>query len=122
MNTTNDDRFTTMGVMISPVTRSRVEKAAHANGITRNEYIRRAIKEKLFLDSLGPSTHERYFTLKDKKIIKNRWKCEFADNGWLDWICPDCDTVVWNDDVHVSLSWAYCPICGNKIVEYEDTK
>ena len=50
-----------------------------------------------------------------KKIY--RWKSDFADNGWLDWFCPDCGKKVWNDDVHVSLNWNYCPYCGSKIIE-----
>ena len=49
-----------------------------------------------------------------------RWKSEFASNGWLDWFCPDCGKKVWNDDVHVSLDWNYCPLCGSKM--YEEVK
>lgn len=107
---------------VSPFTHSRVKKISLSKGITMAEFIEQAIRDKLFFEALPPYPQHKYFTLKDKKIISNRWKCEFADNGWKDWICPDCDTVVWNDDVHVHLEWPYCPHCGNKIIEWEEEK
>lgn len=107
-------------VRVSPFTHNRVKKSASSKGITMSEFVNLAIEDKLYLESISPSTQHKYFTLKDKKIISNRWKCEFADNGWMDWFCPDCDTLVWNDDVHVHIEWPYCPFCGNKIIEWEE--
>ena len=51
-----------------------------------------------------------------------RWIVEFADNGWLDWICPHCKRTVWNDDIHVGLDWIYCPYCGEKVIEDDSQK
>ena len=109
-------------VRVSPFTYNRVKKISLSKGITMAEFVIQAIKDKIFFESLGPAATHKSFSLKDKKIIVNRWKCEFADNGWMDWICPDCDTVVWNDDVHVSISWPCCPICGSKIIEWEEER
>lgn len=39
---------------------------------------------------------------------------KFADNGWLDWICTNCNKTIYNDDVHVTLDWKSCPYCGKK--------
>ena len=46
----------------------------------------------------------------------SKWIKEFADNGWIDWICPKCG---WchNDDIHVRLDYKYCPMCGERMVD-----
>lgn len=43
-----------------------------------------------------------------------KWEHRFANNGWMDHICPVCGYVE-NTDVHVNLDWRYCPSCGTPI-------
>ena len=59
----------------------------------------------------------KYKRPKKWKKIKSEWIGMYADNGWLDWICPKCNTKVLNEDVHVHLDWTYCPYCGEKNIE-----
>ncbi len=49
-----------------------------------------------------------------KKSKANKWIVKFADNGWMDWICPKCGWTE-NIDVHVNLGYHYCPNCGKKL-------
>lgn len=49
-----------------------------------------------------------------KPVVHARMKYEYADNGWADHICTNCGYTK-NTDVHVSLSWSYCPSCGAKL-------
>lgn len=44
----------------------------------------------------------------------SKWLWRFADNGWADWICPECGFVE-NTDVHVTLGYLYCPKCGTRL-------
>lgn len=46
-----------------------------------------------------------------------QWIHKFADNGWMDHICPICGFTE-NTDVHVQLDWNYCPNCGARMKEY----
>ena len=46
-----------------------------------------------------------------KETVKGRWLYELADNGWADHICSVCGWTM-NTDVHVSLGYDYCPMCG----------
>ena len=46
-----------------------------------------------------------------------RWRWELADNGWADHICSECGYTK-NTDVHVSLNWRYCPMCGADMENY----
>ncbi len=45
-------------------------------------------------------------------------RCEFsysfADNGWIDHTCSNCGYIE-NTDIHVSLGWNFCPVCGARI-------
>lgn len=41
----------------------------------------------------------------------SKWIWKLADNGWVDWICPKCGWR-YNDDIHVTLDYKYCPMCG----------
>lgn len=50
------------------------------------------------------------------------WYNAFAPNGWTDWFCGACKDKVENTDVHVTLSWNYCPYCGDKKVEDKRTR
>lgn len=43
-----------------------------------------------------------------------RWETEMDDMGWLKHTCPNCGYVK-RTDIHVSLGWNYCPICGTKM-------
>lgn len=47
---------------------------------------------------------------KNRKPTAN-WIVDFADNGWVDWKCSNCGYTE-NIDVHVYLSYNYCPECG----------
>lgn len=44
----------------------------------------------------------------------SKWLWKFADNGWADWICPECGFVE-NTDVHINLGYLYCPKCGTRL-------
>ena len=46
----------------------------------------------------------------------NKWIWKLADNGWVDWICPKCGWR-YNDDIHVTLNYKYCPMCGERLVD-----
>lgn len=48
----------------------------------------------------------------------SRWIWKLADNGWADWICPKCGWR-YNDDIHVTLDYKYCPMCGEYLGENE---
>ena len=48
----------------------------------------------------------------------SRWIWKLADNGWADWICPECGWR-YNDDIHVTLDYNYCPNCGEYLGEDE---
>lgn len=45
---------------------------------------------------------------------KGEWKWKLADNGWADHICSVCGYTK-NTDIHVTLSWKYCPNCGSRM-------
>lgn len=49
----------------------------------------------------------------------NKWIWKLADNGWADWICPKCGWR-YNDDIHVTLDYKYCPMCGERLVDDGD--
>jgi len=42
------------------------------------------------------------------------WISELAENGWKDTICSVCGWT-FNDDIHVSLDYLYCPSCGSRM-------
>lgn len=46
-------------------------------------------------------------------VVHGQWITEFDDLGWLKHTCTVCGYVK-RTDVHVSLGWNYCPICGQK--------
>lgn len=46
----------------------------------------------------------------------SKWIWKLADNGWADWICPECGWR-YNDDIHVTLNYNYCPNCGEYLGE-----
>ena len=46
----------------------------------------------------------------------SKWIWKLADNGWADWICPKCGWK-YNDDIHVTLDYKYCPMCGEYLGE-----
>lgn len=48
----------------------------------------------------------------------SKWIWRLADNGWADWICPECGWR-YNDDIHVTLDYKYCPNCGEYLGEDE---
>ena len=41
-----------------------------------------------------------------------RWLWEVASNGWADHICSNCG-YRHNTDIHVRITWVYCPMCGS---------
>jgi hypothetical protein len=43
-----------------------------------------------------------------------RMEWSLADNGWADHTCSNCGYVK-NTDIHVYLSWNFCPNCGAPI-------
>lgn len=43
-----------------------------------------------------------------------KWKWSSADNGWADWTCSVCGYTK-TTDIHVKLSWKYCPWCGSDL-------
>ena len=45
---------------------------------------------------------------------KGEWKWDLADNGWADHTCSVCGYTK-NTDIHVTLSWKYCPNCGSRM-------
>ena len=47
-------------------------------------------------------------------VRHGRWEIEMDDMGWLKHTCPNCGYVK-RTDIHVSLGWNYCPICGAKM-------
>ena len=47
---------------------------------------------------------------------KGEWKWSLADNGWADHTCSVCGYTK-NTDIHVTLSWKYCPNCGSRMKE-----
>ena len=49
----------------------------------------------------------------------NKWIWKLADNGWADWICPECGWR-YNDDIHVTLDYKYCPMCGERLIDDDD--
>lgn len=44
-----------------------------------------------------------------------KWEWSLADNGWADHKCPACGYIK-NTDIHVTLSWKYCPNCGHPMI------
>ena len=52
-------------------------------------------------------------------VAHGQWKTELDDLGWLTHTCTVCGYVK-RTDVHVSLGWNYCPICGQKAGGGED--
>lgn len=44
----------------------------------------------------------------------DHWIVEFADNGWMDHICPRCHYKR-NLDNHVINTYRYCPYCGKRL-------
>lgn len=46
----------------------------------------------------------------------SKWIWKLADNGWADWICPECGWR-YNDDIHVTLNYKYCPMCGERLID-----
>ena len=52
----------------------------------------------------------------DENIMgqNKNWICTEARNGWLNWYCTSCKSLVHNDDIHVQLDFKYCPYCGTK--------
>ena len=52
-------------------------------------------------------------------VVHGQWITEFDDLGWLTHTCTVCGYVK-RTDVHVSLGWNYCPICGQKADGGED--
>ena len=52
-------------------------------------------------------------------VVHGQWITEFDDLGWLKHTCTVCGYVK-RTDVHVSLGWNYCPICGQKADGGED--
>lgn len=49
----------------------------------------------------------------------SKWIWKLADNGWADWICPKCGWR-YNDDIHVTLDYKYCPMCGKRLIDDDD--
>lgn len=43
-----------------------------------------------------------------------RWQYELDDFGWNRWTCPYCGYSK-RTDIHVSLGWNYCPMCGKRL-------
>lgn len=39
-------------------------------------------------------------------------KVGFADNGWMDWRCSNCNKLIRNEDVHVRPDIECCPYCN----------
>lgn len=52
-------------------------------------------------------------------VVHGQWITEFDDLGWLKHTCTVCGYTK-RTDVHVSLGWNYCPICGQKADGGED--
>ena len=46
----------------------------------------------------------------------NKWIWKLANNGWADWICPECGYTI-NEDIHVTLDYKYCPMCGERLID-----
>ena len=47
----------------------------------------------------------------DNVGIRGKWEWELADNGWANHICSECGYTK-NTDIHVSIGYRYCPMCG----------
>ncbi len=41
------------------------------------------------------------------------WEHEIDELGWNMWTCPCCHYK--RTDIHVSLGWNYCPMCGKRL-------
>jgi len=41
------------------------------------------------------------------------WICEMDEDfdSWIRWTCPNCGYMK-RTDIHVSIGWNYCPMCG----------
>lgn len=40
---------------------------------------------------------------------------DLAENGWADYTCKNCGYAT-NVDIHVSVTYNYCPYCGAKVI------
>lgn len=47
-----------------------------------------------------------------------QWIIELDDLGWNKHTCPNCGYTK-RTDIHVSLGWNYCPICGENLADDE---
>lgn len=47
-------------------------------------------------------------------VVRAKWKIDIDDQGWLSHKCTNCGYTK-RTDVHVSLDWKYCPMCGAKM-------
>lgn len=53
-------------------------------------------------------------TAEEEPVRRGKWKWDLASNGWADHICSECGFRE-NTDIHVTLTWGWCPKCGAKM-------
>ena len=62
------------------------------------------------------------FPIEDVKPVKRgKWNWKFAENGWADHICSECG-FTHNTDIHIKLSWKFCPMCGAEMVNANEVQ
>lgn len=47
-------------------------------------------------------------------VVSAKWQTEYDESGWIKHTCTNCGYKK-RTDVHVSLEWKYCPMCGAKM-------
>lgn len=47
-------------------------------------------------------------------VMRAKWDIYEDEHGWLRHVCTNCGYTK-RTDVHVSLDWKYCPMCGAKM-------
>ena len=53
------------------------------------------------------------------EVVHAQWEIEMDNMGWNKHTCPNCGYVK-RTDIHVSLGWNFCPMCGADIRERRD--
>lgn len=72
-----------------------------------------SLKDKAYLDAVM-AVLENIQEADVAPVIHAKWQVEDDDRGWIKHICTSCGYTK-RTDVHVSLDWKYCPMCGAKM-------
>lgn len=67
------------------------------------------------------SISDMVFNGKAEDRIESKWGCRYADNGWNDHYCHNCDWVI-NLPPTEQLNYDYCPHCGAHMVNPKGEK